>query len=233
MTVHLRQSGLMASIIVLIAASLLGCNAAPVPTTTPTLVVLNLPTLTPTTEPTATPVPPTPELPTLIPTIEVATPNFITSATKGPGAAATRTVPTSAATMTVKVFLVALNDNGKSGKKIGCDDSIVAVNRTIPSTSAPLTAALKELVGIRQRTYGDSGLYNALFQSNLKVAGVSVVNRKATINLTGTVLLGGTCDNPRFAAQIQETALQFPTVGEVAVTINGTPLDKFLSEKGG
>ncbi len=215
------------------ASLLFGCNAAPVPTTTPTLVILNLPTLTPTVEPTETIIPPTPELPTLIPTIEVATPKFSASTTSTPRATATRMIPTSPATMTVKVFMVALNDNGKSGKKIGCEDSVVAVNRTIPSTSAPLTAALKELLTIRQRTFGESGLYNALYQSNLKVAGVALVNKRATINLTGTILLGGVCDNPRFAAQIQETALQFPTVGEVAVTINGTPLEKLLSEKGG
>jgi hypothetical protein len=168
----------------------------------------------------------------LIPTIELATPNFSTTVAGTPRATATRIIPTSPATMIVKVFMVALGDNGKSGKKIGCDDSVVAVNRTIPSTSAPLTAALKELLAVRQRTYGESGLYNALYQSNLKVAGVALVSRKATVNLTGTVLLGGVCDSPRFAAQIQETALQFPTVGEVAVTINGVPLDKFLSEKG-
>jgi hypothetical protein len=30
----------------------------------------------------------------------------------------------------IKVYLVALADNGKSGKKIGCDDSLVAVTQT-------------------------------------------------------------------------------------------------------
>ncbi len=223
----------MSFVISLFAVSLFGCSTAPVPTTTPTLVILNLPTLTPTPEPTTTPIQPTPELPTPLPTLEVATPSFPVSPSGNPRATSTRIIPTSPATMTVKVFLVALSDNGQSGKKIGCDDSLVAVNRTIPSTSAPLTAAMKELIALRQRTYGESALYNALYQSNLKVAGVALVNRKATINLTGTVLLGGVCDNPRFAAQILETALQFPTVGEVAVTINGAPLDKFLSEKGG
>lgn len=134
--------------------------------------------------------------------------------------------------MTVKLYFVALNDNGKAGKMIGCQDSVVAVNRAIPETSAPLTAALTQLLSIRTQYYGQSGLYNALYQSNLKVAGVSITSGKATINLTGTYALGGVCDGPRFVAQIQETALQFPTVQQVVVFINGKPLDQVLSGKG-
>lgn len=134
--------------------------------------------------------------------------------------------------MTVKLFFVALNDNGESGRMIGCEDSVVAVDRAIPETSAPLTAALKELLSIRTQYYGQSGLYNALYQSNLKVGGVSITSGTAIINLTGTYALGGVCDGPRFVAQIQETALQFSTVREVVVFINGKPIDSILSGKG-
>ncbi len=165
-------------------------------------------------------------LPTLGPTSEVRTPT-------GP---AVKTSPTRAAvptsgTMQIKLFFVAINDNGKTGKKIGCDDSLVAVNRPIPSTSAPLTAAIKELLGMHDQYYGQSGLYNALYQSKLQVAGVSITNAKATINLTGTMTLGGTCDSPRVAAQLQELALQFSTVKEVAINVNGVPLEQALSTK--
>jgi hypothetical protein len=41
--------------------------------------------------------------------------------------------------------------------------------------------------------------------------------------------LGGTCDKPRFEQQIRETALQFPTVNELDVLVNGEPLDEVLS----
>ncbi len=135
--------------------------------------------------------------------------------------------------MTIKVFFIALNDNGKAGKMIGCLDSVVAVDRPIPETSAPLTAALNLLLAFRtQQYYGQSGLYNALYQSNLKLSGVSISGGKATINLTGTYTLGGVCDGPRFLAQIQETALQFSTVNEVIILINGKPIDSILSGKG-
>ncbi len=223
----------LVAILPVISFSLLGCGAAPVPTTTPTLVVITVPTVTPTSEPTSTTVLPTPELPTLTPTIMPTFPTATTTAPAAPRATGTRVVPTSPSTMTVKIFMIAVGDNGRSGKRVGCDDSVVPVSRTIPSTSAPLTAALKELLAIRQQTFGTSGLYNALYQSNLKVAGVTLVNKRATVSLTGTTQLGGICDSPRFAAQLRETALQFPTVDAVDILINNTPLDKFLSEKGG
>ena len=40
--------------------------------------------------------------------------------------------------------------------------------------------------------------------------------------------LAGECDDPRFEAQIVYTAKQFSTVKDVAVTINGTPMQDLL-----
>jgi hypothetical protein len=45
------------------------------------------------------------------------------------------------------------------------------------------------------------------------------------------MMLGGTCDSPRFEAQIEQTALQFPTVTDVAVFINDVPMEDALSQK--
>lgn len=139
---------------------------------------------------------------------------------------------TSAGTTRVKIFLVAIDDNGKLGKKIGCGDSIVAVERSIPSTQTPLAAALSELFSIHDRNYGQSGLYNALYQSALKVDNATIVSGKATINISGKTQLGGVCDSPRFKAQIEETALQFSTVTQVTIFINNIAIDQLLSEKG-
>ena len=52
--------------------------------------------------------------------------------------------------MSVKLYLVALGDNGKRGKKIGCDDSIVPVTRSIQNTGAPLSAAITQLLATPQ-----------------------------------------------------------------------------------
>lgn len=44
-------------------------------------------------------------------------------------------------------------------------------------------------------------------------------------------MLGGVCDAPRLEAQIEQTALQFSTVNEVAVFVNDKPLEEVLSSK--
>ena len=134
-------------------------------------------------------------------------------------------------TTRIKLFFIALNDRGKTGKQIGCDDSLVAVERSVPPTNAPLTSAITELLSMRDRTYGQSGLYNALAQSQLKVERVALVDGAVEIRLAGTITLGGTCDGPRFDQQIRETALQFRNVKSVAVFVNGVPLEKTLSGK--
>ncbi len=139
-------------------------------------------------------------------------------------------VPT-AATMKVKIFLIAIEDGGKSAKKIGCNDSVVPIEGIIPATTAPLTAAIRQLVSMHDQNYGQSGLYNALYKSNLRIGSINLANGKATMNLLGTLAVGGTCDSPRITAQIRETALQFSTVKQVVVQINGVALEKALSTK--
>jgi hypothetical protein len=134
-------------------------------------------------------------------------------------------------TSRVRIFLVAVDDNGKTGKKIGCGDSLIPVTRDITPTTAPLKAALEELLSLKAQSYGESGLYNALYQSNLTVERAVITDGKADVSLRGTYTLGGTCDTPRFSGQLQETARQFPSVEEVDVLLNGMPIAEALSEK--
>jgi spore germination protein GerM len=134
--------------------------------------------------------------------------------------------------MSVQIFLIALEDNGLSGDKIGCDDSVVPVEAEVPYTQGVLRAALEELLSIQDQYYGQSGLYNALYQSHLQVENVVLEDGVATVNLTGSLVLGGVCDSPRVKAQIEETALQFSTVREVRVFVNGVSLDDLLSQQG-
>lgn len=98
-------------------------------------------------------------------------------------------------------------------------------------TKSSWRAALEKLLSAKQPFYGGSGLYNALYRSDLQVAGVTIEQRKAIIHLTGTMMLGGVCDAPRFEAQIKQTALQFSTVNDVAVFINDKPIEEVLSSK--
>lgn len=140
-------------------------------------------------------------------------------------------VPPSANTTQVKIFLIAIGDNGVSGPMIGCGDSAIAVTRVVPETRAPLTAALNQLLSLHDKFLGQSGLYNALYQSNLQLQSVTLVSGVATINLTGSLSLGGECDNPRVEAQLADTALQFSTVRTANIFLNGKPLKEVLSLK--
>ncbi len=129
----------------------------------------------------------------------------------------------------VQIVLIAVDDQGVSGKPIGCGDSAVPVQVEIPPTQGVLKAALQALLSLKVQYYGESGLYNALYKSDLQVESVTIEDGKATIQLTGTLQLGGECDNPRVAAQLEETARQFSTVSEVAIFLNGKPLSEALS----
>ena len=131
--------------------------------------------------------------------------------------------------MQVNIFLIAMQDEGKSGPAVGCGDSAVPVVVLVPRTQGVLRAALDRLLSMKDQYFGEFGLYNALYQSNLKVDAVRIENEKATVELSGTLLQGGECDSPRIQAQLEQTALQFSTVKSVAVFINGVPIEEVLS----
>jgi hypothetical protein len=120
---------------------------------------------------------------------------------------------------TVKIYLVAVGDAGKAGKKIGCDDSLVSVNRTIKKTAAPLAAAIRELLLTPQHPVETPNLENFWKGNDLTVRSVSIVNGVATIRLSGEVSVAGVCDEPRIESQIDATARQFRNVKKVKVFI--------------
>jgi hypothetical protein len=132
----------------------------------------------------------------------------------------------------VQIYLIGLEDNGVSGQPVGCGDSAIPVEIETPPTQQVLRASLETLLSMKEQYYGESGLYNALYQSDLKVESISLENGKAEIYLTGTMMLGGECDNPRVEAQLEQTALQFSTVQEVSIYINGKLLSEVLSLRG-
>lgn len=124
----------------------------------------------------------------------------------------------------VKVYLIALDDNGKAGKKIGCDDSVVAVTRTIKKTTAPLSAALTQLLLTPPHPAETPKLENFWKGENLRLRSVAINNFTATIRLSGDVFVAGICDIPRIESQIEETAKQFPNVKRVKVFIGNQTL---------
>ncbi|MDO9545491.1 MAG: hypothetical protein Q7J07_01925 [Pelolinea sp.] len=141
--------------------------------------------------------------------------------------------PGSAGLDHVNIYLVAMGDNGASGEYIGCGDSLVPVEITIEPTLGVLRAAINELLKLQgQFQYGQSGLYNALYLSELTLKDVAVINGKAVIELTGSLIFGGECDIPCIEEQLSALALQFSTVDSVSIFVNDEPLKKLLDLSG-
>lgn len=133
-------------------------------------------------------------------------------------------------TTEVKVYLVALGDNGKNGKKIGCDDSLVSITRKVPATASPLKAAMLELLADREPDKKEIDLNLGNYWRGLQLKSASIKKGTAVIHLRGEApRVAGICDEPRIKGQIIETAKQFPNVKNVKVFINGKPMDKLIS----
>lgn len=129
----------------------------------------------------------------------------------------------------VTIYLVAVDDNGNSGEKIGCNDSLVPVKTSTSSNLAAPWNALSALLSLQETHFGESGLYNALHQSDLAIQSFEIVEGKAKVYLIGELMLGGVCDQPRVEEQIVATILDSAQVKEVEVFINGTLLQDYLS----
>lgn len=201
-------------LLVLFLLLTLACSAvkAPLPTPTPSPAVPPAPLPSVTTVPSPTPLP----------------------ATLAPTAAPTQPLPSPTRppkNMRVQIFLIAIEDNGISGKKIGCNDSAIPVEVEIPYTQGVLRAALDQLLSLHDTYYGESGLYNALAPSDLMVKSLSIKDGLASIHLIGQLSMGGMCDSPRVLAQLEETARQFSTVEQVEIFVNDKPLKELLSDK--
>jgi hypothetical protein len=133
------------------------------------------------------------------------------------------------------IYLVAPEGGPGPVGPIGCGDYLVPVERGpyLPTIAERQIAyALMDLFSIKEQFYGESGLYNPLYQSSLSVQSVTVdANGHATVNLSGNLVLGGECNSPRVQAQIEDTVLQF-SVTDVTVLLNGRPLADVLSGRG-
>ncbi len=119
----------------------------------------------------------------------------------------------------INIFLIS-----QGGGSVGCGDQVVPVPRRIAATNGVLAAALNDLLSLKSQGYGESGLYNALYQSDLRLDIVRIINGEAEIVLSGTARTNGVCDKPRIIAQIDQTARQFSSVTSTKIWLNGQPI---------
>lgn len=150
------------------------------------------------------------------------------TATPTPASSATPTPDSTPTTQQVKLYFVAIGETSEDS--FGCGDNLQAVNKTITS-NAPLTETLKQLLSLKEQYYGQSGLYNALYQSDITVQSVTITQGAADIKLVGQLKLGGTCDAPRVEEQLTATARQFTSVTSANISLNGKPLSEALSSR--
>jgi LysM repeat protein len=129
-------------------------------------------------------------------------------------------------TRTVGVPLIRLGTGD-----LGCNDELVWVQRQVVANDTPLEAALREALTLDPDVL-DQDLYNALLGTELEIEQVSVVDGTAEMRLRGSIGVGGVCELPRLEAQLTEVALQFDTVTEVHVWIDGRPLSEVLDLRG-
>lgn len=220
--------------------SLSGCFGPPAPaptgssvaatttqaTTSPPTSSSAAPTVTPTTtasptatgSPSATPTPTATAPPSSVPANPPAT-----QEPTSPG------LPEQVAPLTI--YYVAIEDNGISGPRIGCGDSLVATTTAPVRFTDQVGPSIGTLLANKSRDVGLSGLVNVLYQSNLSYVGGELDGSTITIYLTGQFMLGGVCDIPRAKAQLEYTAMAAAGATSAQVFVNGRPIDEVLSLK--
>src|SRR5690606_14472505 len=120
-------------------------------------------------------------------------------------------------------------DNGIAGPMIGCGDSLVSRTTAPVTTTDMVKSAFEQLLAGKDQFIGQSGLYNALYQSNITFVSSSVANDTVTVNLAGSLKLGGECDSPRVETQLENTAKTAAGVSKAVINLNDKPLADALS----
>ncbi|MHC6591649.1 hypothetical protein [Arthrobacter sp. C152] len=211
---------------------LTGCFGPPAPSPTTSSPAATASSASPTMTATSTP--------TATPTASASSPAAPTSTAAAPPSSAPAIPPPTQEpvppglpeqTAPLTVYYVAVDDNGVSGPRIGCGDSLVA------TTTAPVTfrdqvgPSINALLANKSRDVGLSGLINALYQSSLTYLGGELDGSTITIWLSGQFMLGGVCDIPRAKAQLEYTAMAASGATSAQVFINNRPIDEVLSLK--
>ena len=192
--------------------------------------------------PTTPAIPTTPPAPTM--TATATTPGSTSAAPTTPAAAPPSSAPASAPptqeptptglpeqTGPLTIYFVAVGDNGVSGPKIGCGDSLVATTTAPVRFTDQVGPSVGTLLANKSRDVGLSGLINVLYQSNLTYLGGELNGSTITIWLSGQFMLAGVCDIPRAKAQLEYTAMAASGATSAQVFVNGRPIDEVLSLK--
>lgn len=148
-----------------------------------------------------------------------------------PKAATPELIKNNITTGPLTIYYTAIDDNGQSGDLIGCGDSVVSIQTAAVSTDDIIKATFDNMLSNHSQYYGESGLYNVLYDADLKFINSSVSAGVASVYLTGVLNLRGVCDNPRVQAVLESTAKSAAGVNQANIFINSVPLSEVLSLK--
>lgn len=124
---------------------------------------------------------------------------------------------------TVEVFF-SMDDFGASNE---CN-AVVAVERQIPATQAVARAAINELLDGPTSSEQDAG-YVTSIPSGVELNSIRVENGTAFADFSEELNnVGGSCLVTAIRAQIEETLMQFSTVNDVIISVEGGDPDEAL-----
>jgi hypothetical protein len=129
------------------------------------------------------------------------------------------------------LYYVKVGDKGASGTAIGCDDSLVAVETDPLVATDRVQTAMEELLQDKEATNPENGLTNALAASDLTYVDSKTTADSVTVNLSGEISAGGTCDTPRIEEQLTRTAATAAGTQEAEILVNGREISEVLSQQ--
>jgi hypothetical protein len=131
----------------------------------------------------------------------------------------------------VTVILIAQMPKDGNAKDIGCGNITKPMTQKSTFKGDPVQDALEVLLGLKNAGYENGELYNALYQSKLKVQSVETKNDTVTVQLTGNIKMSGECDVPRVREQLMGTIKAASDAKKIVVLVNDKSLDEALSLK--
>ncbi|MFC7403256.1 GerMN domain-containing protein [Citricoccus sp. GCM10030269] len=135
------------------------------------------------------------------------------------------------------VYWVSLAGEGPTGIEFpGCGDSLIESTAEVSGAGevgepSRVEAAIQALLNQKKYDVGQSGLINALYQSELTLEDASISGDTVTVELSGMPISAGTCDDPRIIAQLENTAIANAGVYTATILVDGTPIRDVMSQK--
>ncbi len=123
--------------------------------------------------------------------------------------------------MTIKVYF----NNSKLDPEFSCN-VVFPVDREIVKTKAVAGAALEELLKGSTEEEKAQGFFTSI-NPGVKIQKLAIENKTASVDFDKQLefQVGGSCRVSAIRAQIMETLLQFPTVKNVIISIDGRTED--------